>query len=121
MRKTIKAVLLSALVLPGTGHLSLKKPVHGWVLIGITVVCLFFILSTVFEISKDLSGKIQSGDVPYDKDKVTELVTEKLSGGDYQFLSYAVLILMVCWIFGVVDSFRIGRMQDKDGSGHKSF
>ena len=113
MRKTVKAVLLSSLVFPGTGHLSLKKPLQGWLLIGISIFCLYFIFSAVLSISNELGGKIQSGEIPNDPNMITELVTERVSGGDYQFVSTAVLVLMICWVFGVIDSMRIGLNQDK--------
>ena len=121
MRNTIKAVLLSALVFPGTGHLSLKKPIQGWGLIGITVACLYTLFSAVLDISKDLGGQINSGEMEYNKEVVTELVTEKVAGGDYQFLSIAVLVLMACWVFGVIDSLRIGRKLDNYDANQKPF
>lgn len=114
MRKSIKAVLLSALVFPGTGHLSLKKPVQGWGLIGITLVCLYFLISKVLRISKDLSAKIQSGEMPFDTAQINDVVTQQISDSDNQFLNISVMVIIVCWIVGVVDSFRIGRIQDKN-------
>jgi len=113
MRHTIKAVLLSALVFPGTGHFSLKKPVKGSVLLGITLVCLYFLFSAAMSISKELQGKIQNGEMLYDKAEVTAIVTEKISGGDYQYLGLASMGLLFCWVFGVIDSLRLGRIKDK--------
>jgi hypothetical protein len=113
MRKSIKTVLLSALVFPGTGHFSVKKPVHGTLLVGITLVCLYFLISKVLEISQNLSAKIQSGEMAYDVDKIAQTVTEKLSGSDSQVINISALVIIICWIFGVIDSFRIGLKQDK--------
>jgi len=121
MGQTIKAVLLSALVFPGAGHLAVKKPVRGLVLLGISLFCAYLILSTVFSISKELGGKIESGAIPYDPEQLTQLVTEKVSIGDYQYVSYAVIVFMMCWIFGVIDSFRWGRKLDKGSVSEKSF
>ncbi len=121
MRNTIKAVLLSALVFPGTGHFSLKKPVHGTVLVVITFICLYVLFSTAMDITKELSGKIQGGEIPYDTEVVRDLVTEKLSAGEYQYVSFSVIGLMACWIFGIVDSFRIGQSRDKESVNQKPF
>ena len=116
MQKSIKAVLLSALVFPGAGHFSLKKPVQGTLLVGITLFCLYFLVTTVLEISRNLAAKIQSGEIPYDVAIITKSVTEKLSGGDDQLISLSTLGIMICWIVGIADSYRVGRIQDKNGA-----
>ena len=121
MRHTIKAVLLSALVFPGTGHFSLKKPVQGTILVLITLVCLYFLFSTAVDLSNDFGSKIQTGQMDYDPEKLKELVTDKLTNGDYQYLRIAGLVFMACWIFGVFDSLRIGRIKDTTNENHKSF
>ena len=113
MRKSIKAVLLSALVLPGTGHFSLKKPVLGSLLLGISLVCLYFIFSAILKISKDISAQIQSNELAFDAAQINEMVTEKLSGSGDQVINISALILIMCWIVGVVDSFRLGRLEEK--------
>lgn len=113
MRKSIKAVLLSALVFPGAGHFSLKKPVQGTLLVGITLLCLYSLISTVLQISQNLSAKIQSGEIPYDVAKITELASEQLSGGDDRLISISTFVIIICWIVGIADSFRVGRLQEK--------
>lgn len=121
MRNTIKAVLLSALVFPGTGHFSLKKPVHGSVLVVISIICMYFLFSTVFEMSLELQTKIQNGEMVFDQDKINEVVQEKLATGNYQYLGTSALGFILCWIFGVIDSFRVGHLKDKDGAVAKAF
>ena len=113
MRKSIKAVLLSALVFPGTGHFSLKKPVQGTALLTITLFCLYLIISAVLDISMGLSEKIESGEISNDIFVITEMATEQLSNTDSQTISLAMLGILFCWLFGIFDSFRIGRLQDK--------
>jgi len=113
MRHTIKAVLLSALVFPGTGHFSLKKPIKGSILLCITLICLYFLFSAAMNISKELQGKILSGEMGYDKTEVTAIVTEKISGGDYEYLGLASMGFLFCWVYGFIDSLRLGRIKDK--------
>ena len=109
----MKAALLSALVFPGIGHFSLKKPLQGSILSGIAIVCLYFILTTVMDVAQGLSVKIQSGEVPFDVTKVSELVSQSLTGSDGRIVNISSLLLVICWVVGVVDSFRIGWMQGK--------
>lgn len=120
MRNSIKVVLLSAFIFPGAGHFSLKKRLMGSVLVGVTLVCLYFLITTVLRISQDLKTKIESGEIPYDISKITELASEKLSGGDDKFIIYSSFAFILCWIFGVVDSFRLGRLQDKNDLNKKT-
>jgi hypothetical protein len=115
MSKSLKAALLSALVFPGIGHFSLKKPLQGSLLSGITIVCLYFLLTAVVDIAQRLSVKIQSGEVPFDVTKISELVSQQLAGSDGQLVNIPSLLLVICWVVGVVDSFRIGWMQGKIG------
>jgi hypothetical protein len=113
MSKSLKAALLSALVFPGIGHFSLKKPLQGSLLSGITIVCLYFLLTAVVDIAQRLSVKIQSGEVPFDVTKISELVSQQLAGSDGQLVNIPSLLLVICWVVGVVDSFRVGWLQAK--------
>ena len=111
MSKSLKAALLSALVFPGIGHFLLKKPVQGVLLSGVAIVCLYFLLTTAVEIAQQLSVKVQSGEIPMDVEKISEMVSQQLVGSDDQRINMPSLLLVICWLVGVVDSFRIGRSQ----------
>jgi hypothetical protein len=113
MSKSLKAALLSALVFPGIGHFSLKKPLQGSLLSGIAIVCLYFLLTAVLDIAQRLSVKIQSGEIPFDVATINELVHQQLVGNDGQLVNISSLLLMICWVVGVIDAFRIGWSQDK--------
>ena len=119
MRKSLKAALLSALVFPGAGHFLLKKPVQGILLSGMAVICLYFLLTAVVKIAQELSIKIQSGEVPLDIAKINELVSHQLAESDSHLVNIPSILLVIFWIIGVVDSFRIGHSQgtiDDDSS-----
>ena len=65
---------------------------------------------------RNFAAKIQSGEIPYDVAIITKSVTEKLSGGDDQLIILSTLGIMICWIVGIADSYRVGRIQDKNGT-----
>lgn len=115
MTKYLKAALLSALVFPGVGHFSLKKPLQGSMLAGIAIVCLYFLLTAVVDIAQGLSVRIQSGEVPLDVTKISELLSQQLAGSDGQLVNIPSLLLVICWTVSVVDSLRIGWAQEKKG------
>ena len=118
MRQSLKAALFSAFVLPGSGHFLLKKHVQGALLSGVTFLCIWALLSTALEKAQEISLKIQSGEIPLDISRITDEVTKQTAGGGTQLADIATYLLIICWLVGIVDSFRIGRLLDKDDSGH---
>lgn len=113
MRKSLLAALLSALVFPGAGHFALKKPVQGVLLSAVTIVCLYFLLTTTVEIAQQLIVKIQLGEIAMDIITIREMVSQQFTGIDDQRINMPSLLLVICWVVAIVDSFRIGWLQDK--------
>ncbi len=114
MRRSIKAALLSALAFPGVGHFSLKKPIQGVFLSGLSTVCLYFLLIATIEIVKQLSVKIQSGEIPMGVVEINEIISQQLMGSDDQRINISLLLFVICWFVGIVDSFRIGWARDNN-------
>ena len=76
----MKAALLSAFVFPGVGHLYLKKYIHGVILIGVSLVGSYYVISKTVERALKIVEKIQSGAVQLDVTAVTELVSKQSTG-----------------------------------------
>ena len=113
MNRPLKAALLSALVFPGVGHFFLKKHVRSAILSGTALAGLFFLVSKTVERALQITEKIQTGEVGLDVATITELVSKPATGTEALFLNIAATVLIVSWLFGVVDSYLIGRTQDK--------
>jgi len=114
MSKAIKAALLSALVFPGAGHLLLKKYLHATVLSGASFSVLYLMISRLTEIALQISDKIISGEIGLDVVVITELIAKQSAGPETRLLNIAGVILIIIWLISIVDSYRIGRLQDKD-------
>lgn len=112
MSKSTKALLLSALVFPGIGHFFLRKHFRGAVLSILSIVCLYILVSNALEIAQDISTKIETGVIPLDVGKVEDALVEE-QGSKAGALNTATYLLEICWLVGVIDSFRIGRIQQK--------
>jgi len=113
VKKTTKAVLLSAFVLPGLGHIYLKKYMTGIVLAGASFVAIYYLVSNVLERAFELSKKIQNGDVPLNITEITKLVSQQSTGTDIQLLNIATVALIIIWLIGIIDSYRVGCVRDK--------
>lgn len=113
MRKSLKAALFSALVFPGGGHFVLGKRVRGALLVAVSIACLYVLLSTALEIAGQISDEILSGQIPLDAVRLTEEVSRRSAAGGSRAVTLSTYLLGACWLIGIVDSWRVGRSQDR--------
>ena len=122
MTPSSKAALISALVFPGGGHFYLKKHIVGALLTGISLVGVYLLFSTAMEAAQVISLKIQSGEIPLDMARIrAEIYKQSAASGSTTQI--ATWLLGICWLVGIVDSFRLGRQRgqarQKDDQGEK--
>jgi len=120
MKKSTKAVLLSAFVFPGAGHVLLKKYIPGFILIVASLASTYYILSTTIEESMQIVEQIQSGSVQPDVVSIEELVSRHTTSKDAHLIDIATYIFITCWIIGIIDSYRVGRVRDKTGTAQNT-
>lgn len=113
MTTSMKAALLSALVFPGAGHFFLKRHLHGVALVSATIASLYFLISGAVERALQITGKIQQGEVPLDLVAITELVSAQPTGIEAQRFDIASAVLLIAWLIGIIDSYRVGRIKEK--------
>lgn len=112
MKKPMKAALLSAFAFPGAGHIFLKKHIAGAALVVVSLGAIYFLASYTVEKGLQITEKILSGDGQLDVAAITELLSKRPTGTDTQLINIATAILIICWLIGIVDSYRVGRLQD---------
>ena len=113
MRRSLKAALFSALLFPGSGHFLLRKHVRGALLAGISIVCLYLLVSIALEIAQQVSDEILSGQIPLDSTRIMDEVSKRTADNGSLRASLPTYLLLACWLAGIVDSWRVGRLQDK--------
>ncbi len=114
MKKSTKAVLLSALVFPGVGHFFLKRYLSGILLAGASFAAVYYLTSKILEKVLRIAEEIQSGSVQLNVQAISNLASSQTTGAEAQILNVITILFIVCWLIGVVDSFRVGRVQDKN-------
>jgi len=114
MNRSMKAALLSAFVFPGVGHVYLKRYISGTLLAGTALIALYFAITAAVERALQIVDKIQSGEIQPDVAVITELVTKQATGADAKLINIATAVLIITWLIGIVDSYRVGRLQDGD-------
>lgn len=117
MKKSTKAVLWSALVFPGSGHLYLKRYFVGLVLIGASLAALLYVVDKSMESAYQIVGQIQNGSVAPDAASISDMITQQSSGPDGMLLDIVNYLLIIFWIIGIIDSYRIGRSEDRQDYG----
>ena len=111
MTPSSKAALISALVFPGGGHFYLKKHIAGALLAGISLVCVYLLISTAMEAAQVISLKLQSGEIPLDIARIRAEIVKQSAVSGSTTTAIATWLLGICWLVGIVDSFRLGRKQ----------
>lgn len=113
MKKYIKTTLLSAFVFPGAGHLYLKHYIPGIILISTTGAGVFYVIYTLIQTALSIVDKIQTGAVPPDITAISQLLLNRSDASESFLFNMATIVVMICWIIGIIDSYRIARRQDQ--------
>lgn len=111
MSRSTTAVLLSALVLPGAGHLYLKHYPRGLALIAISLACLWIFVDRAMQQASIVLDQVASEGGAVDVGQLSDLVTQTSNGAGSLVVTAASLVLAGCWVIGVVDAYRIARNQ----------
>lgn len=114
MKRSTKAALFSALIFPGVGHIYLKTYMAGVLLASVSFVAIYYLISKAVERAFEISEKIQSGDVKLDIAAITELVSQQSNGTDIQLLNISTTAVIICWLIGIIDSYRVACVRGKN-------
>ena len=113
MKRSSKAALLSGLIFPGIGHIVLKQYLRGSVLMLFALGALSVIVTRIYQRALTIVDRINSGDIPVDTGAIAEMVSNSTSGTDSLMENIAVVVLVACWLIGIIDSYRLGVAQEK--------
>ncbi|OGU54106.1 MAG: hypothetical protein A2199_12520 [Hydrogenophilales bacterium RIFOXYA1_FULL_63_33] len=111
MSRSTNAVLLSALVLPGAGHLYLKHYPRGIALIAISLACLWVFVDRAMQQASIVLDQVASEGGAVDVGRLSDLVAQTSNGPGSLVVTVASLVLAGCWVIGIVDAYRIARNQ----------
>lgn len=113
MKKSSKAALISGLIFPGIGHLFLKQYFRGSVLAVLSLAALSVIVTTAYQHAQLVVDQILSGDVSMEADAIAQAVSDSTGAADSLVDNAALVVLVACWLAGIIDSYRLGAVQEK--------
>lgn len=114
MKNSIKAALLSGFVYPGLGQVLLKKYKRGTALIILVSISLLVIVVTAVQKALVILDKIKTADGGIDINEITKAATDATSASESIMSNLAFLLLVVCWIFAIVDAYIAGKKKDRE-------
>lgn len=112
MRNAFKGALLSGLVFPGFGHIILKHHKRGIVLMLMVLACMTAIVVKGVQQSLVILEKIASEGGVIDMKTVSNAASQVSTTSSSLIFNLGLLLIIICWIAGVVDAYRIGKKKD---------
>jgi len=113
MKRSSKAALLSGLVFPGLGQISLKKYLRGFALVAASLAALSVIVTTAYQQAQLIVDQMASGQIPLDAGAIAQAFSDSGNTTTGLIDDIALYVLVACWIVGIVDACRLGAAHDK--------
>lgn len=115
MKASVKAALFSGLVFPGIGHFVLREYRRGAALFGGALLGLAVLTAEAVKMALAIVQQIETGTLSLDVQTLAELIA-KAADAREMTADIAGWVLLLCWIVGIVDSYRIGNLRDRQKS-----
>jgi hypothetical protein len=112
MNNSLKGALLSGLIFPGIGQIALKHYKRGAIIIIAVSISLSIAVMKAVQLALDILEKIQSEGGAISMSTISDAVTRVSTTSGSLTFNLALLAVILCWIIGVVDSYRIGKKKD---------
>jgi len=91
----------------------LKQYLRGSILMLSALIALSVIVAKAINQALTIVDKINTGEIPFEAGAITELVSKSSSGAEDSTLNIAALVVVACWLIGIIDSYRLGIIQGK--------
>ena len=113
MDRSLIAVLISALVVPGAGHFYLKRAGRGLLFLVPTLAALGYFLSVVMERASALVDEVISGKLELDPVALAARLEQQGAIGS-PLMTLCIWVMIGCWVGAMVDCYLLARRQAAD-------
>jgi len=113
MKKSSKAALLSGLIFPGIGHIFLREYFRGSALVVLSLAALSVVVAKAYQHAMLIVDRVVSGDISMEAGAIAQAVSNSTTAADSLVENAAVIVLVACWLGGIMDSYRLGAVQEK--------
>jgi hypothetical protein len=112
MTNALKGGLLSGLVFPGLGQVVLKYYKRGIVLMVTVFVSMAVLVIITAQKALTILEMIESEGQIMDMNTISSVATQATRSSGSLIISFLLAFIMICWIIGVIDAYRIGKKKD---------
>jgi len=112
MNNSLKGAFLSGLVFPGLGQVILKHYKRGAVLMLAVSASMLVILIKALQQAFAIMEKIESEGSVINLSTISNAATQAATTFEGTIFKLLLLLIIFCWIIGIVDAYRIGRKKD---------
>jgi len=112
MKNALKGALLSGLVFPGLGQVNLRHYKRGIALMLIVSVGLLVIVVKAVLQAFTILEKIELQGRAIDMSAILNATTQTSTTSDSFLYNFLLFLIILCWIIGIVDAYRIGKKKD---------
>jgi hypothetical protein len=117
MNNSLKGAFLSGLIFPGLGQVVLKHYKQGAVIMLTVLVSLSVIVVKAVQHALAILEKIESAGGAISMSTISNAATQASTTSGSLTFNLLLLLVILCWIIGVVDAYRIGKKKDiEEGS-----
>jgi len=109
MKKSTKAILLSAFVFPGAGQISLKRYKRAFVFIIPVLVSTIYVITGAIQQAVMILEKIEAKGSIIDINQILQIVTDVQNVSETVFLQRLFYLIMIFWIASIIDAYKIGK------------
>jgi hypothetical protein len=113
MNNAMKGLMLSGIVLPGLGQVVLKRYKRGIALMLAVLACLVMLTVEAIERALVILEKIETTGGIIDLAQITDAATRATTSSPSWIFNGIFLLIVLIWIAGSVDAYRIGKQKDQ--------
>jgi len=112
MNNSLKGALLSGVVFPGLGQIILKHYKRGIALMLTVLASLLVIVVKAVQQALTILEKINSEGGTINMSTISNIATQASTTFDSLIFNFVLLLMIFCWVIGVVDAYIIGKKKD---------
>jgi len=117
MKNSLKGAFWSGLIFPGLGQVVLKHYKRGAVIMLMVLVGMSIVVVKAVHSALAILENIESEVGAISMSSISNAATQASTTSGSLTFNLVLLFTILCWIFGVVDAYRIGKEQDiKEGT-----
>lgn len=121
MNNSLKGAFLSGLIFPGLGQFVLKNYKRGAVIMLTVLVSLSVVVVKAVQHALAILEKVESEGGAISMSTISNAATQASTTSGSLTFNLVLLLVILCWIIGIVDAYRIGKKKDiEEGSASQA-